>query len=64
MNKNRTRPAPRNARNACERIAQRLDDLAKRKGSYANAARIALLRRVLFLDVDALEKSGEVQLPR
>lgn len=33
------------------------------KANFSNRERIALMRRLYFADIDALEKSGELVLP-
>ncbi len=47
-----------------ERLSQRLEAVAEREGRYSNAERIALLRQVMFADVDELEPSGQLILPK
>lgn len=55
------RPAQRNV---YERLSKRLDNLTADEGMRSNAEKIARLRKAFFADVDALERSGAVKLPR
>lgn len=51
-------------RDVYERLSQRLEKLAEGEGRYSNAEKIALLRQVMFADVDELVKSGQVVIPK
>ena len=54
----------RPSRNVYERLSQRLDELAEREGCYDNTEKIRLMRQVYFRDVDELEKSGRIKIPK
>jgi tetrahydromethanopterin S-methyltransferase subunit G len=43
---------------------QRLDESLERNSDFSNAERIRLMRRTMFADVDELEKSGEIKIPK
>jgi tetrahydromethanopterin S-methyltransferase subunit G len=43
---------------------QRLDESLEQNSGFSNAEKIRLMRQALFADVDALEKSGTVKIPR
>jgi len=42
---------------------QRLDESLEKNLGFSNAEKIRLMRKAMFADVDALEKSGTVKLP-
>jgi hypothetical protein len=60
----RTGKTTRPSRNVYERLSQRLDELAEREGCYDNTEKIRLMRQVYFRDVDELEKSGRIKIPK
>ncbi len=64
MNGNRISSARSAQRDVCERLSKRLADLAARDGFRDNTEIIARLRKAFFADVDALEKSGAIKLPK
>jgi len=64
MSSNRIGSARSAQRDVCERLSKRLDELTAREGMRNNAEKIALLRKAFFADIDALQKSGKVKLPR
>ena len=64
MNRQRNNSTRVQSRGVWQRISQRLDDLALREGRFANSEKIALMRRLIFAEVDALEKSGRIKIPR
>ncbi len=64
MNRKRMTPPRSPQRDVYERLSQRLEELAEREGRYSNAERIALLRHVMFADVDTFVKSGQLILPK
>ena len=43
---------------------QRLDESLARNDGGSNAERIRLMRMAMFADVDELEKSGTIKLPK
>jgi len=49
---------------AYRRAFERLDDALERNSSFSNAAKIQLIRQAYFADVDALEKSGRIIIPK
>jgi hypothetical protein len=60
----RTGKTTRPPHNVYERFSQRLDELAEREGRHPNTEMIRLMRRVCFADVDALQKSGRLKIPK
>ena len=54
-----------NFRNPAYRQAfQRLDESLKQNSGFSNAEKIRLLRLAMFADVDALQKSGRIKIPK
>jgi len=43
---------------------QRLDESLEENSGFSNAEKIKLLRQAMFADVDDLDKSGTVKLPK
>jgi tetrahydromethanopterin S-methyltransferase subunit G len=43
---------------------QRLDESLEQNSGFSNAEKIRLMRQAMFADVDALQKSGRVKLPK
>jgi len=43
---------------------QRLDESLEQNSGFSNAEKIRLMRLAMFADVDALEKSGRLKLPK
>lgn len=64
LNRKRMASARSPQRDVYERLSQRLEELAEREGRYSNADKIALLRHVMFADVDEFVKSGQVVIPK
>jgi hypothetical protein len=60
----RTGKTARPPRIVYERLSQRLDELAEREGCYDNTEKIRLMRQAFFRDVDELEKSGRIKIPK
>jgi hypothetical protein len=65
----RQKPPPHIVRNpayrdAFQRLDKALDDWSQQHSAFSNAEKINMLRRAMFGDVDALEKSGTVNLPK
>ncbi len=56
------RPMVRNA--AYREAFQRLDESLEQNSGFSNAEKIRLMRQALFADVDELEKSGRIKLPK
>lgn len=64
MNNSKNIPS-RTLRADGRRIAlQRLDTFLERNTSSPNAEIIALMRKAMFADVDELQKSGKIILPK
>jgi tetrahydromethanopterin S-methyltransferase subunit G len=42
----------------------RLDESLEKNSGFSNAERIRLMRRAMFADVDALQKSGQIKIPK
>ena len=49
---------------AYRRAFQRLDEALEENASVSNAERIELMHRAYFADVDELQKSGKVIVPK
>lgn len=64
MNNQRRSPNRSSRGDVYERLSQQLEAMAEREGRYSNAEKIALLRKVMFEDEDALEQSGTVIIPK
>jgi len=43
---------------------ERLDESLEQNSGFSNAEKIRLMRRAMFADVDALEKSGRIIIPK
>jgi hypothetical protein len=53
------------ARNPAYREAfQRLDESLEQNSGFSNAEKIRLMRQAMFADVDELEKSGRIKIPK
>ena len=64
MNRHQKSP-PFNVRNPAYRQAfQRLDEALEQNSSFSNAEKIRLMRRAMFADVDKLQQSGQLKIPR
>ena len=48
---------------ASRAVFERLDTALRENADSSNARKIAILRKVCFADVEALEASGEVVIP-
>ena len=57
-----TRPVARNA--AYRQAFERLDAALEKNTPWDNSEKIRLMRLAAFADVDALEKSGKLVLPK
>ena len=64
MSSNRIGSARLTQHDVYERLSKRLDNPTAREGLRNNAEKIARLRKAYFADVDALERSGKLKLPR
>jgi hypothetical protein len=54
-----------NVRNPAYRQAiQQLSEALEQNSPYSNAEKIRLMRLAMFADVDALEKSGQIIIPK
>jgi hypothetical protein len=59
------RDQPRRVQTAAFRLAfERLDRALEKNAPWDNTEKIQMLRQACFADVDALERSGEVVLPK
>jgi tetrahydromethanopterin S-methyltransferase subunit G len=56
------RPMVRNP--AYREAFQRLDESLEQNSGFSNAEKIRLMRQAMFADVDELEKSGRIKLPK
>ena len=56
------RPIVRNP--AYRQAFQRLDESLEQNSGFSNAEKIRLMRQAMFADVDELEKSGRINLPK
>jgi hypothetical protein len=64
MNRHHNHPH-RVARNPSYREAfQRLDESLEQNSGFSNAEKIRLMRKAMFADVDELEKSGRIKIPK
>jgi hypothetical protein len=64
MSRHRQSPTCHRHETSSERLSKRLDEAAEREGHYSNAERIRRMREAMFADVDALQKSGRIKLPK
>lgn len=62
MRRHRNRTSSRLPRQ-WDRAVQSLEAALYRNTEHPNAAKIRLLRRIMFADVDELQASGQVKLP-
>lgn len=51
-------------RPAYRRAIQELDEALEQNTEHPNIEKIRLMRIAMFADVDALEESGDIQLPK
>ena len=64
MNPFQRHPSPIVRNPAYRQAFQRLDESLERNSSFSNAEKIRLMRKAMFADVDALQKSGRIKIPR
>ena len=64
MNWNRTRSARSAQRQRPQSALERIDAFLERTNEGSNAELIRSLRKAMFADVDELEASGEIKLPK
>ena len=60
----RIRPLKSPARDRCRGVLERVEEFLAKEQNESNAELIRQLRAAYFADVDALEKSGKVKIPR
>ena len=64
MNHNQKPPQLRIQNPAYRQAFERLDAALEKNTVHDNTRRIRLMRRIYFKDVDELEKSGRLKLPK
>ncbi|HTB83364.1 MAG TPA: hypothetical protein VK742_06895 [Candidatus Sulfotelmatobacter sp.] len=64
MNRRPKKPQPRNKNPAYRPVFERLDAALEENTPHENSHKIRLLRLAMFGDVDALQKSGRINLPK
>ena len=64
MNRNRTRSARSSHRQRPQTALERIDTFLEQNNEGSNAELIRSLRKAMFADVDELEASGEIKLPK
>ena len=64
MNRNRTGSARPSQRQRPQTALERIDAFLEQSNKGSNAELIRLLRKTMFADVDELEASGTVILPK
>ena len=61
----RQQPPPRRSKNAAYRqVFERLDEALAESTQLDNSEKIRLMRVAMFADVDALQKSGGINIPK
>ena len=64
MTRRQAPPNPIVLNPAYRRAFQRLDETLDKNTNFSNAEIIKLMREAMFADVDALEKSGTLIIPK
>ena len=64
MNRHRKSPQHRLHNPAYRQAFERLDEALEENTPFDNTEKIRLMRAAYFADVDALEKSGRIILPK
>jgi hypothetical protein len=59
MKAHRTKRARSPERDVCERLSQRLDEVARREGRFSNSEKIKLLLKTMF----GYEEDAEIEQP-
>jgi hypothetical protein len=64
MNRRHNRPHQVVRNPAYREAFQRLNESLEQNSGFSNAEKIRLMRQAMFADVDELEKSGRIKLPK
>jgi hypothetical protein len=64
MNRHQKHPQPRCKAPAYRQAFERLNEALYENPAFDNRKKIRLMRRAMFADVDELEKSGRLKLPK
>ena len=64
MNRHQKHPRMIVRNPAYRQAFERLDESLEQNSGFSNAEKIRLMRRAMFADVDALEKSGRIIIPK